>query len=104
MSKGLQEYNSTNPIFKSALMPRLFLTVGLTSLWYAVAKQTRVLGCPKLNQYSIPVAFLLSFCFSKGITNQYIAFKVNKNKLQAERNRNLYNHKLAERKRIEQQI
>jgi hypothetical protein len=93
MSRGLAEFDQSDGAFNGALIYRGLLTAALTCTWNLVATKSRMFEDPKMLKYSIPVAVLVSFFFSKGIVYHYMGVKETNRRREIERIREFQQYK-----------
>lgn len=92
MGKGLHDYDQNDEVFKYAVIPRLFITTFFTISWYSFAKYGRVFHSNQTLTKSLPVAAILSFYLSKGVTYHYLAIRHSLAKNRSERKLELENY------------
>ena len=93
MNRGLAEFNPEDSVFKSAFAHRIVLGGVFTGAWYLFATKFHFFNSSQGLRYSLPLAAILSFYFSKGFVYHYIAAKEVTRTLRIKRNKELIEYK-----------
>ena len=92
MNRGLAEFNEDDRLFEGTFAYKVLLTGVFTGAWYFFASRINFFNSAKGFKYSLPVAAVLSFYFSKGFVNHYIAAQEVTKRLEVRRKNELWDY------------
>lgn len=95
MGKGLMEFKENDSRFQSAFIYRFILASSLTGAWSIAAGKNRLISSPVLFKASLPLAFVVSFYYTKGIVYHLIGMNEANRIMRENRKENLLSYNAA---------
>ncbi len=89
MEKGLIKFEEHQRLFEGLVFQRIISSGLITAAWFVFAHKSRMIRCPTLLQYTLPVVFVGSYYFTKGFFYNCSAIREKKGLVENEQINNL---------------